>query len=244
MRPLIGITSRLIYDPERRTQSFGVGVSYVESIEQADGIPVLVPLIRDLKILEALFSRLDGVLLSGGEDVHPRFYGQSPHPKLGAVDELRDVVELQLARWCFERDKPLMGLCRGLQVMNVALGGTLIQDIPSQRHESQDHVQAGARPDATSHMLALTAGSLLANTIQADALRVNSFHHQAIDRIAEALVVVGSSEDGLAEAVESKQKKFFVGLQCHPEHLWQGSDERWLKIFKAFVQAAEAARCA
>lgn len=240
MKPLIGISTREIIESEKKRTGHGVGVSYIESIAAAGGAPVLIPLLKDEQVLRSIFDSLDGILFPGGEDVHPKFYGEAPHPKLGDTNVLRDEVELTLCRWAFKENKPVMGLCRGIQLMNVALGGTLIQDIPSQHVSTTGHRQPDNSWEDTSHQLELKENSLIASVIQADSLPVNSFHHQAVAKVADSLVVVGESEDGIVEAVEAKDKSFFVGLQCHPEHLWQGPDERWLRLFRAFITAASS----
>lgn len=241
MTALIGLTARKSFDAEKQLTAHGVGASYIESVLAAGGTPVIIPLIEDEKLLRRLFDAVDGILFPGGEDVDPKYYNQEPHPKLGRVDSLRDKVEITLCRWAFAEDKPVLGLCRGIQMMNVALGGTLIQDIPSQIQASEKHSQESRDWSEASHELKIQDTSNLAAIVGATSLAVNSFHHQALDKIASKLVVVGESDDGLAEAVEAKDKKFFVGLQCHPENLWQGTDERWLRVFRAFVGAAERA---
>jgi putative glutamine amidotransferase len=183
-----------------------------------------------------LYERLDGILLSGGEDVNPVYYGASPHPALGKVDDGRDRAEFQLAQWAVEEDRPLFCICRGHQVLNVALGGTLIQDIPSQ---VQTAIQHDVLPrDGMVHDVEIDPKSRLAAILGVTQVQVNSLHHQAIETPAPAACVTGYAPDGIIEAAELPDKKFVLSVQWHPEDLFR-QHEVMRRLFRAFVAAAD-----
>jgi putative glutamine amidotransferase len=243
MQPLIGISGRLIKDTDWCPPIVGHRQGYVNGVLDAGGVPVLLPPLTDLVALRALFERMDGILLAGGEDVAPEIYNEQQHPQLGSVSTERDAAELMLARWAVEEGKPLLGICRGIQVLNVALGGTLWQDLLAQCPGVQDH-QSGEKAqcwDTFDHTLQLDTDSLLATLLHTTALGVNSLHHQAVNQVGQGLRVVGRAPDGVVEAVEGTGDGFVVAVQCHPEQLWQGPDPRWRNVFRAFVEACVTA---
>ncbi|HEV8613745.1 MAG TPA: gamma-glutamyl-gamma-aminobutyrate hydrolase family protein, partial [Gemmatimonadales bacterium] len=190
--------------------------------------------------LRAVYDRLDGLLLAGGVDMDPGSFGEEPHPELGRTDHARDVVELELASWAVADQKPVLGLCRGHQVLNVALGGTLWQDIGAQVPGAIKHdyfPTAGYARDFLAHDVALTPGSRLHAAFQAPSIPVNSMHHQAVKDLAPGLVASAHSADGLVEALESGTGHFLVGVQWHPE-IFERSDARTRRLFQSFVAAA------
>jgi putative glutamine amidotransferase len=202
----------------------------------------MIPLFDDdPATLRALYDRLDGVLLAGGVDMDPCTFGDPPHPKLGRTDPARDAVEIALARWAVDDRKPILGLCRGLQVMNVALGGTLFQDIEAQVPGALKHdyfPTAGFERDYAAHPVAIADGSRLAAAFGAPDVTVNSMHHQAVREVAPALHVSARAPDGLIEAVESGTDHFLVGVQWHPE-MFEQSDPRTRRLFRDFIAAAQ-----
>jgi putative glutamine amidotransferase len=238
-RPIIGvICSRYV-----RTGTgalAGIGEKYLQAVEAGGGIPMLIHLTHDPIVLAAYYQRCDALLFAGGGDVDPLHYGAAPHPQLGAVDPLRDHVELALARRAGADGKPLLGICRGIQLLNVALGGTLYQDIPAELPGALDHYasQDGADRAHRAHLLALEAGSWLAERLGVVELPVNTFHHQALRDLAPGLRTTGRAPDGVIEAVESDGSGFVVGVQCHPEELWEHADQRWARLFAGFVEVA------
>jgi putative glutamine amidotransferase len=191
-------------------------------------------------VLDAHYRRCDALLFAGGGDVDPRHFGAAPHPQLGAVEELRDEVELTLARRAAADGLPLLGICRGIQLLNVALGGTLYQDIPAELPAALDHYASRNGRDRAhmAHTIALEADSWLAAQLGAVELPVNTFHHQALRDVAPGLSVTGRAPDGVIEAVEGIGTSFVVGVQCHPEELWEQADPRWARMFRAFVSTA------
>ena len=215
-RAVIGIT---LGDGDRPGYH-SMRADYVRSVERSGALPLVLPTLAP-EHAEALLERLDGLVLSGGVDVDPALYGRPRHPKLGRVDRERDAFELALTRHALRRDLPLLAVCRGQQVLNVAAGGTLIQDIPSELEGAVTHAAPGRRT-RRSHPVEVVGASKLREILGAGPLSVNSFHHQAIDRLGEGLSVTGRCpEDGVIEAVEMKDRSFVLGVQWHPESFWK-----------------------
>jgi len=244
-RPLIGIPAQTLQAidgiPAGLPHSWAMNARYYTAVADTGGAPVMVPLLtRDADALRAVYDQLDGVLLAGGVDMDPESFGEQPHPRLGRTDPARDAVELQLARWAVEDRKPILGLCRGHQVLNVALGGTLWQDIAAQVPRAVRHdyfPTAGYARDYLAHEVALVPGSRLHTVFGEPIIRVNSMHHQAIKALAPALVPSGRSPDDLVEGFESGSGHFLVGVQWHPE-VFEPTDERTRRLFRDFVAAA------
>lgn len=238
MKPYIGIPCGTFRDRDWCPPAHGHRQTYVDAVVAAGGVPLLLPLVDDEEILRALYDRIDGLLLAGGGDVDPRHYGEEPLPELGTVDTQRDAIELPLARWTIEDGKPLLAICRGLQVINVALGGSLYQDIPSQIGREIIHDISFANQDWTymAHDFNLEADSKLASILTTDSFPINSLHHQSIKKPAPGLRVVGWAPDGVVEAVESEGSQFIIGVQCHPEALQGQADPRWRPLFSKFVE--------
>ncbi len=238
-RPIIGVIGALF---ERRNASTisGISHSYLAAVEAAGGIPLLVHLTDDQEALDAHYQRCDGLLFCGGGDIAPVHYGQPPHPLLGAVEELRDRVELRLARRAVADRKPALGICRGIQLLNVALGGTLYQDINAELPGTLDHRESSQRNDRAylAHSLSLERDSWLAERLGATEIAVNTLHHQAVRDVAPGLRIVGRAPDGVIEAVEGTGDAFVIGVQCHPEELWQSAEPRWQRLFAGFVERA------
>lgn len=238
-RPIIGV-SCMNETSEGSGSLMAVRPTYLRALEAAGAVPLLIHLTDNLDVVRTLYELCDGVLLPGGDDVDPCHFSEERHPQLGDVDAQRDSVELALARWSREDRKPLMGICRGIQVLNVAFGGSLWQDIPAQLPDSLDHRHNTnlKRYDVLGHTLAVEPDSWLAGHLDAGELMANTMHHQAVKDVAPGLRVVGRAPDGVIEAVEGTGEQFVVGVQCHPEHLWAQAEPRWLRFFEGFV-----ARC-
>jgi len=231
--PVIGIT---LGDGDR-SGYHSMRADYVRSVERSGAAPVVLPPLGP-EHAEAVLERVDGLLLSGGVDVDPELYGRDRHPKLGRVDRRRDEFELALARTALRRDLPILAICRGQQVLNVATGGTLIQDIPSELNGGVRHDAPGRRTRRV-HSVELAAGSKLREILGAGTLAVNSFHHQAIDALGQGLAVCGRCpEDGVIEAVEMKQRHFVLGVQWHPESFWKQAS--FQALFDAHAAACHA----
>ncbi|MCS6889621.1 MAG: gamma-glutamyl-gamma-aminobutyrate hydrolase family protein [Chloroflexus sp.] len=243
-RPLIGITAMHSGPGADGRELQAVRPTYLRAIEAAGGIPLIIYLTDDLSATRALYELCAGILLPGGDDVDPAYYGEAPHPQLGPVDPQRDAVEIALARWAQADGKPLLGICRGLQVINVALGGSLYQDIPSQFDTSIDH-RANTRTRAwteLTHPLVISADSRLATILTADQIGCNTMHHQAVKTLAPGLRAVAYAPDGIIEAFEMTGDHYLLAVQCHPEHLWDSSEPRWRALFADFVAACRQYR--
>lgn len=229
-KPMIGIIP--LVDAEK--ESYWMLPGYMKGIEQAGGIPVMLPLTSDKEALRQLADALDGFLFTGGQDVSPSVYGQVPSAQCGELCRERDEMEEYLFRLVFEQDKPVLGICRGIQLMNVLMGGTLYQDLPTEHPSVVKHRQLPPY-DAPSHSVELAPDSPLYDLLKTDRLMVNSCHHQAIKELAPGLEAMAVSEDGLAEAVCAKEKSFVWAVQWHPEFSFL-SDANSRAIFQKFIQ--------
>ena len=208
---------------------------YLDSVRAGGGEPVVVDYLGGL----AALSGMDGVLLTGGADIDPARFGQSPHPRTNAPEPERDAFELAVCGHASATGLPTLAICRGLQVLNVARGGTLIQDIPSERPAAGVHDDA-PRLDTLVHPIAVEPGSLLARVVATgapeDAGDVNSRHHQAIDRLGAGLRVAATAPDGIIEAVDDPAHPFLLAVQFHPENFWMSG--RFRCLFEALTRAA------
>ena len=243
-RPIIGVTSRKIHfvHDDRPYPRYGVAISYVHAVELAGGAPFVVPLSQDHDVLTTLLELCDGLLLTGGQDVDPAWYNEEPHRKIGQIDPLRDRTEMFLAREALKRDMPIFGVCRGEQVLNVAAGGTLYQDIEAQRGpDSLQHFQNFSE-EYPSHGIDIEEGTWLERVASGvRRLRVNSYHHQAVKDLAPGFRVAARSPDGVVEAIESTTHTFVNGVQWHPELVCDERDFN-LALFRALIEAAAQAR--
>ncbi len=218
--PLIGIPSRSDQTNRSGTPIFAQNRTYVEAVATAGGSPVLIPLNLNEGALRSVYERLDGLLLAGGGDLDPKHYGEAIHEKCGQPDEARDIVELTLARWSLAEGLPVFGICRGIQVMNVAAGGTLHQDIASQVPGSLKHDYWPGYPrNSLPHQVTVNDDSHLAAILGQCQVAVNSMHHQAVKDLAPRFRVVARATDGLIEAIEDDDHPFAVAVQWHPEEL-------------------------
>lgn len=232
-RPLIGITERL----DLRENTFYLRRYYAEAVAAAGGIPVQIPLIADRAMLAALASRLDGLMLSGSNsDVDPACYGEEPLPRLGTVIPERDETDLILLELAEAKKLPVLGICFGMQSLNVARGGTLYQDLESQLQGALKHEQGSAYYRA-SHSIRLEADSILAQLAGGSTARVNSSHHQAIKDVGRHLRVIARAHDEVIEAVaDTRTDRFVLGVQWHPEIAWE-RDALSQAIFAQFIAA-------
>jgi len=238
--PLIGIPSRSDQSSPHSLPVFAQNQTYVAAVAVAGGAPVLIPLNLDEEALRAIYERLDGLLLAGGGDLHPKHYGEAIHEKCGHIDEARDTVELTLTRWALAEGLPVFGICRGIQVMNVAAGGTLYQDIASQVPGSLKHDCWPDYPrNYLAHQVTVNADSRLAAILGQRRVGVNSMHHQAVKDLAPRFRVVARDPDGLIEAIEDHDHPFALGVQWHPEELVEDAPPM-RRLFEHFVSAARS----
>jgi putative glutamine amidotransferase len=236
--PVIGITCTEIQaERAERPPKIGQNQTYVRALNRAGAAPVLIPHITKEPRLRALYLLLDGLLLPGGEDVDPAHYGERVHEKCRAIDPQRDEMELMLARWAMDDGKPLLAICRGIQVLNVALGGSLYQDIQAQVPSAERHDWYPGYPrHQRPHTVAILPGTRLANILEATTLPVNSLHHQALKDVAPGLIVTARAPDGIIEGVEADGHPFAVAVQWHPEEL-ADIDPGAQHLFDALVEA-------
>lgn len=244
--PVIGIPCRLIDDPEYEIPAHGVSASYSDSVIQAGGIPVLIPLLEGRTTIAHDYADMcDGFLFAGGEDIDPARYGKTRHPSVQRVSHPRDELELELFKAALQMKKPILGICRGLQLINVALGGTLVQDIPTERRSDVVHGSKDEQWIEIVHNVTVAEKTRLSSIIGAGPRPVNSLHHQCIDRLGKDLVVSArSSSDTIIEGVEfPASESWLVAVQWHPEVLWKQADHggaglAWnLELFRALVNA-------
>jgi putative glutamine amidotransferase len=230
-KPLIGIGSDVNVTPGKRDRAFAY-TSYVESLRRAGAVPVVIP--PQPENARELVESLDGILLAGGDDCDPAVYGEEKHPTVEPMDVRRQESDLTLAKVARERGIPTLGICLGVQVMNVAAGGTLIQDIDSQLQTEIEHVSEPE--DRARHDVLIENDTRLASILGGNEINVNSSHHQAINKIGEGLNVTAHAPDGIVEGLEDPRHPFYVGVQWHPEDMPR--EESASKIFRAFVEAA------
>ena len=245
MAPIIGITATLKEDvdavAERPLGKFvRADLDYIEGVAGAGGAPVVLPPTGNKGVAEAVIHSLDGLLLSGGSDLDPGYYGEEPVPELGVTLPERDAFEMALVRLALRRGMPVFGICRGMQVLNVALGGTLYQDLPSQwEWDALKHRQDTPKWQPT-HEVRVREGSYIAEVMGCEVVKVNSYHHQGVRALAEGLVVAGRSSDGVIEAVEAVNlsERWLLGVQWHAEAM-RGAGPQQESLFEAHVSAAE-----
>ncbi len=235
MRPPVAVSAGYARDLEA---GFELHTSYVRAVEKAGGLPLIVAPGRAEDVAEIL-DHVRGLILTGGSDVDPALFGEARHSALGRVIPERDAFEIALCHEALRRDLPLLAICRGQQVLNVALGGTLLQDIASQVPGAIEHRSEGERW-ATSHDVELLPGTRLRAILGKETLAVNSFHHQAVKQVAQGLVVAARSPvDGIIEGLESRRQQFLLSVQWHPEDFF-GHSSAFEPLFAALVEACGA----
>lgn len=238
--PLIAITTSELRSPqsvrerpegEPPMREMALGLTYPQAVARGGGVPVVVPPFASDTTIRELLGRVDGVVLAGGPDIHPSLYGQEPSPELGPTEPELDGSEIALVRLALERGLPMLCICRGLQALNVARGGTLIQDLPGHRQEEPGHIPV--------HGVRVEPDSLLAGGLGRVDTRVNSFHHQAVDELGLNLRAVGWADDGLVEGIEAVDRDWVVGVQWHAEGLLDAPDQH--RLFETFMDACSPA---
>ena len=240
MVPLIGITTSELRNPREHVnrpeseppmRELALGLTYPNAVARAGGVPVVIPPFGSDESIAALLARVDGIVLAGGPDLHPSLYGQEPGPDLGPTEPSLDGSEVALVRMALERRLPLLCICRGMQALNVARGGTLVQHLPDHRQTEPGRVP--------THGVRIEPGSRLAGALGATEVEVNSFHHQAVDELGLNLRAVAWAEDGLVEGIEATDREFAVGVQWHAEGLIGSGEQE--ALFEAFLEECRPA---
>lgn len=235
MKPVIGITC----DFDWETGNSQLRPGYFEGVYRSGGLPFLIPALEPSSAAQVV-SRLDGLLLTGGQDIDPHFFGEDPHPAIGRVNPYRDELEITLCREAAQRKIPVFGICRGVQLMNVATGGDLYQDLNTQVGSESLMCHDQPAPKWYGfHEVRIKNGTLLKDILGTERARTNSFHHQAVRILGSSLSASAHTSDGIIEAIESINHPFYVGVQWHPERMLD--DKVMFKLFQAFVKAAVSA---
>lgn len=245
MKPVVGVTPDYNAgdrpDMGGREPTYFLRARYIRAIEELGGIPIILPLVSDPASRRRLLERLDGLLLTGsGPDLPPRLYGERQRYKFPVVSDRRSTFELEMVHHARKRRLPLLAICGGMQTMNVACGGSLFQDIPSQVPDALPHRQA-AKAIHVSHAVTVTPGSLLRKIVAKATFMVNSSHHQSVKTVAPSLIASAVAPDGIVEAIELPSHRFFLGIQWHPEFLFD-RDALHQRLFAAFLRAAGRTR--
>lgn len=238
MKPLIGILAHPTFWERNHSIQHTCGENYLYSVEKAGGIPLILPIYDDPEAVERYADMCDGYIVPGGIDVNPLTYGEPPHP-LTAMSRLDyDQFELHMIKALLERKKPVLGICRGIQIINVAFGGTLYQDVSLHPGETYKHMQAETMPGGVSHKVLIDNPSIL-GSLYGDELYTNSFHHQALKDIGKGLKVTAKAEDGIVEAVEAEDHPFLLAVQWHPEVFIKCEDNPMLRIFEKLIEVSQ-----
>ena len=234
----VAVTAGIRQDGD--TSRVRLTAAYVTALEYAGLVPMIIPPLSNERAAGAILESVSGLVLSGGEDVDPARYGETPHPKIRSVNGARDATEAALIQAAKSRGTPVLAICRGIQILNVALGGTLVQDIASQCDTDISHDDEGAR-NSRAHDISIEPGSRIAAAMGTDNCAVNSFHHQSVKRVAEGMRITARSADGIVEGLESVGSDWWVlAVQWHPEEMNE-SPEPWDRgLFKAFAQQISA----
>lgn len=235
MKPIIGITTNQSRNANGQP-TIMLMQSYVNALIQAGGVPILIPSLIAEDGWEALYARLDGILFSGGGDIDLRYSPGDPHPRIDDVDLARDAIELKMAQAAASDGKPFLGICRGCQVVNVALGGDLYTHIPDQLPGALDHSYPGNMRTVLVHEVKIEEGTHTAKLLGEPIVKVNSLHHQGLKEIAPSLRIAGHAPDGLVEAIELADHPFGLAVQWHPE--WLTDQESTRNLFRMFVEGA------
>lgn len=231
--PVIGITP--VFDDETARVTMPKG--YMEAVEATGGLPLMLPLTESTNVLSRAFALCHGFIFAGGHDISPEIYGEVPIPECGPACAKRDKMESALLRMIDEYDRPVLGICRGIQLMNGLFGGTLYQDLDAQGLSSIRH-QCDKDHEKPVHAVQIAKGTPLYKIIGETSIRVNSYHHQSVKGLASRFKSAAWSADGLVEAVYMPEKRFFVGVQWHPELTYK-HDANSIKLFKALIEACK-----
>lgn len=245
MKPIIGITTGEIYNLSSpwAPQAYGQSHTYSDAVIRAGGVPVLIPITTDTKTVETLYSSLQGLLFAGGNDINPALYNEEPSEYTKDMSDKRDELEVKLLEWTLRDKKPMLAICRGAQLWNAYMGGSLYQDIATEIQGATDHDISTKMQDLehVAHVLKVDKSSRLAHIIDSTTINANSHHHQAFKKLGQGIIASAWAEDGIIEAIESHDDSYAIGIQCHPESLYN-SEPKWNRVFASFVRSATQVR--
>lgn len=243
MQPIIAITAGEMLNKEypHSPPAQGQSHTYVDAVVHADGAPFVLPITNDKKSLRSLYDQCSGIMLAGGNDLDPKLYGEVPSQHTTDQDSKRDAQELQLLEWALEDNKPVLGICRGMQLINVARGGNLYQHIPDDLPDAEVHSIASEknRESRVVHTLRIDPESQLSSVLGNIELGANDYHHQAIKMLGDGLVATAWTEDGVIEGLEMPTHTYVLAVQSHPESLEASIEPEWRKLFKSFIVASQ-----
>lgn len=234
-KPIIGITSS--HEKENGLRNYHrttVSIDYTKGVIEGGGIPIIIPTTGDIEIIKEQLNLIDGLILSGGPDINPIYYGEDFKEKIGVISPERDDNEIKILKEFLKTEKPILGICRGHQLLNVYFGGTLYQDLSYFEMEPLKHRQ-DLYPELEIHNVAIEKNSIL-EKLYGESIRTNSFHHQAINKLGEGFKVIARSSDGIVEAIEKIDHKFCLGIQWHPEMMVARGNKDMIKIFKLLIE--------
>lgn len=239
LKPIIGVTPGISEDEK----FYKVSTDNLAAIEKAGGIPLVLSYLSKAQDIKQIVEKIDGLYLTGGDDIDPKYFNEDPHPNIGAFNPKRDALEMKITKLMLTKNKPILGVCKGTQMLNLAAGGDMYQDIYAQIDTDLiQHRQKAPRYVAT-HDVKLIKDSLIYQILGKENIRVNSLHHQANRQVGKGFIVSGKAADGVIEAIESLKHRFVLGLQWHPEMLAIGGNDAFsLKIYEAFIVACQNKR--
>lgn len=239
IKPIIGISGSLLVDSGGMFPGYQrayVNNDYIQSVAMCEGVPYIVPIVDYDEIIKEQVNNIDGLILSGGHDINPLLWSEEPHQKIGEISLKRDTYDFKLLKFALEMKKPILGICRGEQLINVAEGGSLYQDLSLMKGSYIKHDQQDG-PSMPTHTVEIKEGTKLHDILGEKTVLTNSFHHLAVNKLAEGYIVSAISKDGVIEAIEKEGEDFVIGVQWHPEMMTE-SYYKMKNIFKALVEEA------
>lgn len=237
MKPLIGIAANVFVESSFHLEQNVVGCHYIDSIKKGGGLPVLIPFSQNQTDISSYVKLCDGFLFCGGGDINPLLYGENPHALLGSGNLELDQFQLMLMKKIIEAKKPVLGICRGIQILNVALGGSVYQDFSLDQKEHIKHMQHEAKRYFPTHKVTFLNGSILYGLF-GDELYTNSYHHQSLNKLGDTLIATGFAEDGIIESIEVVGHPYQIGVQWHPENFIETSNVM-LPLFEQLIQVSK-----
>lgn len=240
-KPLIGVTAGEVYDRDHpwTPLAYAQSRTYTDSVIAAGGVPVILPITDDTSVMDEYYARVDGWLFAGGNDLEPILYGEETSEHVTDVSKIRDTLEVYLMKKALADRKPVLGICRGMQLMNILRGGTLYQHIPTDLPGKQNHRRSSEENNIEqfAHFLRIDANSRLAEILESETIPSNTHHHQAIKKLGDGFAATAWAEDDIIEAIEDSSVPLLLGVQSHPESMLR-VEPRWLKLFQALTAAS------